>query len=78
MGVPRRMPISTTRAPISKPRDDINDGKHARVLGSPLRDIQKIEISFQSCFILFSSFCAIRDIVKDAKCTMKRKVQTFA
>jgi len=37
MGVPRR----TTRAPISKLRDDINDGKHARALGSPLGDIVK-------------------------------------
>jgi hypothetical protein len=37
MGVPRR----TTRAPISKPRDDINDGKHARALGSPLGNIVK-------------------------------------
>jgi hypothetical protein len=41
MGVPRRMPRSTIRAPISKPRHDINDGKHARALESPLRDIQK-------------------------------------
>jgi hypothetical protein len=41
MGVPRRMPRRTTRAPISKPRDDINDGKHARALGSPLGDIVK-------------------------------------
>jgi hypothetical protein len=41
MGVPRRMPRRTTRAPISKPRDDINDGKHARALRSPLRDIEK-------------------------------------
>ncbi len=41
MGVPRRIPRRTTRAPISKPRDDINDGKHARALGSPLEDIVK-------------------------------------
>jgi hypothetical protein len=41
MGVPRRMPRRTTRAPISKPTDDTNDGKHARALGSPLGDIVK-------------------------------------